>query len=88
MSLEEARSMQPTTYGQQQGWAPGTIPEGMRAVYPQQVNAAMQWGVYDPKMAPTIVNGAPGAIQLPPGSYMYLTPDGVVVVDAQGTVYA
>lgn len=92
MSFEDAQSLQPTSYGQHQGWAPGTfpesvgpIPEGMRAVYPDQVNAAMNYGVYDPSQVPVMV-GPEGTttFQLPPGSTLYLTHDGPVIVDAQG----
>uniref|UniRef100_A0A914VD49 PH domain-containing protein n=1 Tax=Plectus sambesii TaxID=2011161 RepID=A0A914VD49_9BILA len=83
LSLEDAQALQPTSYGQQQGWAPGTIPDGMRAVYPDQVKAAMNFGVYDPSQV-SVVQGDGAAIKLPPGSTMYLTHEGPVIIDAQG----
>lgn len=83
LSFEDAQALQPTSYGQQQGWAPGTIPEGMRAVYPEQVKDAMHYGVYDPSQVP-VISGDGTRIELPPGSTLYLTQDGPVIVDAHG----
>ncbi len=56
----------------------------MRAVYPDQVQSAMQYGVYDPRDVPITIAPYGSAIQLPPGSTLYLTQDGPVIIDAQG----
>jgi hypothetical protein len=84
LSLADAQSLQPTSYGQHQGWTPETIPEGMRAVYPDQVKEAMHYGVYDPKQMPVTISADGSTIQLPPGSTLYLTQDGPLIIDAEG----
>jgi len=82
LSLQEASMIQPIRYGQYRG----VDPAGMRAVYPEQVRDAKRFGVYDPSLAPNIYQqDGNTVIQLPPGTTLYLSPDGPILIDANGS---